>query len=55
MQIFDRKNMGMIGPNEIWAVLRNMGKDFTLDESKCLAMPPNSELEQRHSRENNTI
>ncbi|KAF0314483.1 Calmodulin [Amphibalanus amphitrite] len=31
-QIFDRKNMGMIGPNEIWAVLKNMGKDFSLDE-----------------------
>jgi len=31
-QIFDRSNLGLIGAREIWAVLTNLGKKFTLEE-----------------------
>ncbi|XP_037090477.1 calmodulin-2/4-like [Pollicipes pollicipes] len=31
-QIFDRQNFGIIGPKDIWTVLKNLGKEFSLDE-----------------------
>ena len=33
-QIFDRRNFGTISPKDIYNVLRSLGKNITLDESK---------------------
>ena len=33
-QIFDRRNFGTICVKDIWNVLRSLGKDMSLEESK---------------------
>jgi len=31
-EIFDRQRLGSIGPKDIWTVLKNLGKDFSLED-----------------------